>query len=93
MSIPWSDPGVPIPGALCIPQEMYDEIMALPDGADLSEYFEVQDPAWVIESARLSKGQGGTPIITYRTEARLLPAPPAGAVPGAEDESEGDGIG
>lgn len=31
---------------MMVPKDFYDMIMALPDGADVTEFFEFEDPQW-----------------------------------------------
>lgn len=47
-NIPWQPPpeGVELDqGPWLIPQELYDKLMALPPGTDVTEFFEFE-PAW-----------------------------------------------
>ena len=89
MTVEWIDPGMsPQPAPLLLPQDLYDEIMALPDGADLSEYFVSHDPAWVIKEIRLSRSEGAEASIACTSRIDLGVAPPAGAQPGTELDTE-----
>ena len=72
MTVEWIDPGMsPQPAPLLLPQDLYDEIMALPDGADLSEYFVSHDPAWVIKEIRLSRSEGAEASIACTSRIDL----------------------
>lgn len=94
MTVEWIDPGLrPRPVPLLLPQEVYAEIMALPDGADLTRYFEYDDPAWLVKELRLRKIEGEGERIhvvsVMELELELEAAPPAGAQPGTESGVEG----
>lgn len=34
------------PEFMLVPKEFYDMLMGLPDGADVTEFFEFEDPQW-----------------------------------------------
>ncbi len=42
-----------------VSQDFYDMIMALPDGADVSEFFDAEDPEWRVLSLKLVKHNDG----------------------------------
>jgi len=48
-----------------VPQDFYDMIMALPDGADVTEHFECADPDWQIQSIVLFKTKEGEALLSY----------------------------
>lgn len=85
MNLPWIRPEGERSNELVLPQELYDEIMSLPDGADLSEYFHPKDSEWDVMSITLHKLGEGSPAIDSHMRVSLAEEPPAGAVPGTED--------
>lgn len=85
MSVPWIRPKSERATELVLPQELYDEIMSLPDGADLSEYFQPKDSEWDVLSITLHKPEGGAPAVESHMRMPLVEGPPAGAAPGTED--------
>lgn len=84
MNLPWIRPKGERSNELVLPQELYDEIMSLPDGADLSEYFQPKDSEWDVMSITLHKSGEGSPAIDSHMRMSLAEEPPAGAVPGTE---------
>lgn len=84
-NVPWIPRETTGQGVLTLPQELYDEIMTLPDGADLSEYFYPEDSAWQILSVTLHKSDGDGPAVDCLSRLPFMGGPPAGAAPGTED--------
>lgn len=46
------------PDVWYLPQDLYDEIMSRPDGADLSDLFEFVDPQWAKQGFTFTKADG-----------------------------------
>ena len=58
-----------------VPQDFYDMIMALPDGAGVTEYFEPGDPDWKVMKVTLFKTDGGDGLLSCNSILAMEPAP------------------
>lgn len=61
-----------------VPKDFYDMIMALPDGADVSEFFEFEDPQWNTMKVTLFKTEGDDALLSVNSLLAMEPAPTEG---------------
>lgn len=59
-----------------VPQDFYDMIMALPDGADVSEFFEFEDPQWNTMKINLFKTEDDDALLSVNSILAMEPTPP-----------------
>jgi hypothetical protein len=77
------------PQALVVTRDFYETLMGLPDGADVSEYFESDDPTWNVMTLKLLKTSRDEMSLWCECVIDVEPEPdvPPGATPGAAAES------
>lgn len=68
---------------LVVTQELYDELMELPDGWDVSEYFDSEDPSWKVMKVTLVKVPHGRSSLVCRSVIAMEIEGPRGAQPDA----------
>lgn len=56
-----------------VPQDFYDMIMALPDGADVTEFFECEDPDWQIHKITLFKTEDNDALLSCNSVLAMEP--------------------
>lgn len=56
-----------------VPQSFYDMIMELPNGADVTEFFECDDPDWHVTSITLYKTTGNRAVLSCNSILAMEP--------------------
>lgn len=61
-----------------VPQEFYDFIMGFPDGADVTEHFEIDDPEWRTMKVTLFKTDDQGALLSVNSILSMEVAPEEG---------------
>jgi hypothetical protein len=59
-----------------VPQDFYDMIMELPDGADVTEFFTSDDPQWMVTKITLFKTEDGHALLSCVNIVAMEPTSP-----------------
>lgn len=58
-----------------VPQNFYDRVMEMPDGADVTEFFESDDPEWRVVKITLLKTEDNQALLSCNNIIAMEPAP------------------